>query len=323
MKPVRSSITVAAVAAILATTAVPLSGDALDSSTPAPTGQSSRSSTFHYITAVSPNGRYFVDQAGAPIAMFEDHQWNLIARGGEWDETGAGTTPLSVFQGYAATQAANGFNAVEVLAIDSNQGGAAGPFQDGRTWDGLTPWVGGAIGVLNNAYWSRVDNFIDAMAAQGITVVLNLVASYNSAGGTAFAGLNATNGATYGAAIGNRYRDKPNIIYQFGVDDFGFADVNYAAIANAIQATGDTHLITEQNMAESNTRTDSSDTAVGTFGTSTDAAYDEVYSYNATYVEVERAYRLSSPSVRPTFMANGYYDQGGTSGTPTGTCWPT
>ena len=109
--------------------------------------------------------------------------------------------------------------------------------------------------------------------AQGITVVLNLVALVQPApGGTAFAGLNATNGATYGAAIGNRYRDKPNIIYQFGVDDFGFADVNYACHRHAIQATGEHDGITEQNMAESNTRTDSSDTAVGTLSaTSTDA----------------------------------------------------
>ncbi len=77
----RLSITVAIVATVAATMAVPLTP--LDAGAAGPgaanvvadpaalplAGQTSSSSTFHYITAVSPNGRYFVDQAGDPIAI--------------------------------------------------------------------------------------------------------------------------------------------------------------------------------------------------------------------------------------------------------------
>jgi hypothetical protein len=266
--------------------------------------------------AVSSNGRYLVDQFGDPIPLFWDHQWNLIARAGEWNETGVGTTtPQSVFEGYCAVQAANGFNGVLTLAITSDQGGEAGPYTDGRTWDGVQPWGAGGVGDLNPPYWDRVDALVDACAADGVTVVLNLVSSYTTVAGTAFATLNSTNAATYGNAIGNRYKDKPNLIYQLGVDYFANNEPAFAAIVHGIRATGDTHLITTQYMAESNSRSTSNDVPTGPLGASADISYDEVYSYNASYVETERDYRLSSPSVRPTIFANGHYDQSSTATT--------
>ena len=313
----RLSITVAIVATV-ATVAVPLASVDFNTADPAtlpPAGQTaSAPPAYRFPTAVSSNGRYFVDQVGDPIPLFVDHQWNLIARGGEWDETGVGTTtPQAVFEGYAAIQAANGFNAVQVLAISS--AGVEPANADGSTWDGIVPFGTGGIGDLNEPYWSRVDAFLDACAAKGLTVILNLVSSYTLATGQAMNGLNTTNGATFGTAIGNRYKDTPNLIYQFGVDYFGSHEDDFAAITDAIQATGDTHLVTVQYMAESNTRTDSNDTPTDTFGASTDISYDEIYSYNANYVEVERAYQLSSPAIRPTFMANGHYDQSSTTST--------
>ncbi|MEO6509980.1 MAG: DUF4038 domain-containing protein, partial [Nocardioides sp.] len=199
-----------------------------------------------------------------------------------------------------------GFNGVLTLAV----GGASGSNQNGTTWDGIAPFSG-AIGDLNNAYWTRVDQFIDAMAAQGLTVILNLASSYAEASGGALTGLNPSNGAAYGTAIGRRYQGRPNIVYEFGVDDFGYADGDHQAIADAIRATGDTHLITVQYMAESNSRTDSSSQRIGTFGADADVDYDEIYSYNASYLETQRDYQLGGPT-RPTLFANGHYDQSGT-----------
>ena len=95
------------------------------------------------------------------------------------------------------------------------------------------------------------------------------MSAYTLYPGTAFADLNTTNGAAYGTAIGNRYKDKPNIIYHFGTDYFGTYEAQFAAIADAIQATGDAHLIALQNFPESNTRTASPDDhLIGPFGNS-------------------------------------------------------
>jgi hypothetical protein len=296
------SVAVAALAVAVAAVAAPVVETGAGSSRAA-----GGATTAHWIRAVSATGRYFLDQNGAPVALFWDHQWNLIANAGEWKELGAGTTPRAVFASYAAEQAANGFNGVLTLAVS----GAAGSHQNGTTWDGIAPFVSGAIGNLNNAYWTRVDQFIDAMAAQGITVILNLASSYAEASGGALSGLNPTNGAAYGTAIGTRYQGRPNIVYEFGVDDFGYADASYQAIADAIRATGDTHLITVQHMAESNSRTDSASSPIGTFGADADVDHDEVYSYNASYLETQRDYQLSGPT-RPTLFANGHYDQSAT-----------
>jgi Protein of unknown function (DUF4038)/Putative collagen-binding domain of a collagenase len=276
------------------------------------TGQADSATDFPWFRAVSDDGRYLVDQTGAPIPLFTIHQWNLVARAGEHDELGPGTTPQAVFQDYCRFVASKDFNAVLALAVSSDQGGVVGSPTDGRTWDGIKPWGPGGIGDLNEPYWQRVDQLVDACGAEGVTVILNLVSSYTLYPGTAFADLNTTNGGAYGTAIGNRYKDKPNIIYHFGTDYFGTYEEQFAAIADAIQATGDTHLIALQNFPESNTRTSSPDgQPVGSFGNSRTISYDDVYSYNASYVELERDWGLTSPEIRPTVFMNGHYDQSG------------
>lgn len=263
-----------------------------------------------YVRGVARSNRYLVDQTGEPIFPIVDHQWNLLCWGGGRNELGVGTTtPEGVYAGYAAARAADGFDGVLVMAINSNQGGEVGPFQDGRLWDGITPWGGGGIGDLNPAYWARMDSLINALGAQGITAWLLLISSYTTAAGTAFAALNTTNAATFGTALANRYRDFPNIVWQLGVDYFGDEEANFSAFATALRNAGDTHPLIVEYMAESNSRTDSSNSTTGSFGNSTAVVVDDVYSYNAAYLEVERSYQLSSPTLRPALYYNGYYDQ--------------
>lgn len=260
-----------------------------------------------FVSGVS--GLHFVDQAGAPILPVVDHEWELIGWGGGRNELGVGTTTVhGVFDGYGTIQKANGFNAVLIEAIDSDQGGPHGPNTNGATWDGINPWGAGGIGDLNSTYWARIDDFIQTSAAHGLTVFLGLISSYNLATGTAFAGLNTTNAATFGTAIGNRYKTYPNLVYHFGADYFGTEESEFGALVTALRATGDTHIITCEYMAESETRKDSSGTTTGTFGNSTQVQYDDVYTYNAAYLEVEKSYQQTSP-MRPTVYFNGRYDQ--------------
>lgn len=260
-----------------------------------------------FITTIDSTKHYFLDQYQNPILPLVDHEWNLMGWGGGRSELGGGTTPLGVFQGYASTQATNGFNGVLVLAVDSDQGGATGPFTNGNTHDGIAPFTG-SIGALNPTYWSRMDDLINSMAAQGITVFLNLVASYNIQGGTAFAGLTPTNATTYGTAIGARYKSFPNIVYHFGSDYFASFETELTNIVTALRAAGDNHVVLCEYMAESETRKDSAGTTTGTFGTGTSVDVDDVYTYNASYLETEKSYQQSSPT-RPTFYFNGRYDQ--------------
>lgn len=268
-------------------------------------------SQYQYVAGVDGTGRYFTDASGQPIFPVIDHQWHLIAWGGDRSELSPGTTtPLGVFQAYSAHQASKGINAALVMAICSDQGGPVGPFTDGRTWDGIAPFTGGAIGVLNNTYWSRVDDMLNSMAAQGITCVLNIIASYTIAAGTAMAGITTTNAATYGAALAARYKNFPNIVWHLGADYFATKEAEFAAIVTALRAGGDTHLVTCEYMAESDSSVDSSNAATGTFGRSSAMSYRDIYTYNAAYLETERAYALSAnPSVLPSLYFNGYYDQ--------------
>jgi hypothetical protein len=263
-----------------------------------------------YVAGVSRSGRYLVDQTGIPILPIVDHQWNLVCWGGGRSELSpATTTPELVFQGYAAHQASCGFNGCLFLAIGSDQGGEVGPYQDGRTWDGVTPWGGGGIGDLNPSYWARVDSLLNALAANGITAWVNLISSYTLASGTAFAALNTTNAATFGSALAARYAAYPNIVWQFGVDYFANFEAEMAAVVTALRSGGDSHPAIVEYMAESGSRVDSANAATGAFGTGSAVAFDDTYTYNASYLEVERSWQQSSPTVRPVMYFNGYYDQ--------------
>jgi hypothetical protein len=260
-----------------------------------------------FVTNVSNDNTYFVDQYGNPILSVVDHEWELMGWGGGRSEFG-GVTPQSLFDSYTSIQATNGFNAVLVETIDSDQGGPHGPFTNGNTWDGVAPWGAGGIGDLNPTYWSRLDYLINSCAAQGITVFLGLISSYNLATGTAFAGLTTAQATTYGNAIGMRYKNFPNLVYVFGVDYFGTFEAQFANVVTALRSVGDKHIVTCEYMAESETRKDSGGTTTGSFGTGTLVNYDDVYTYNVSYVEVEKSYQQSSPT-RPTAYFNGRYDQ--------------
>jgi fibronectin-binding autotransporter adhesin len=255
--------------------------------------------------ATSVSGRNILDQTGTPYFMSMYHLWNLICWGGGRNETGVGTTtPHSTFEAVATELEANGINTILVLAIGSDQGGEVGPYTDGRTWDGVAPWSGG-IGTLNETYWARVDDMIDVMAAHGITVFLNLISSYTIQTGTAFAGITNGQGTTFGTAIGNRYKNKPNIVWQYGVDYFDNIPSQLAAVQAAITAAGDTHLFTVEFMAESSTTVTSGNVSPGT--PPSGWSFSDVYTYNAAALEVRRAW---GSTTKPIVYANGHYYQG-------------
>lgn len=261
-----------------------------------------------FATSVSANGRYLLDQYGQPFLLRGDSQWDLFIWGGGRSEPPG--TPQGVFDAYASIRASKGFNSVLLEPLSSNQGGQLGPYQDGRTWDGIPPWGAGGIGDLNEAYWARLDGLLTALESNGITAVLNVISQYVLYAGTACAGLNTTNAATLGTALGSRYKNRPNIIWVFGVDYFGTFDTEFATCLAAMRAAGDTHLCSVEYHAETTTREVLVDGSAN--GTWMGGDIEDVYTYWYNYVGCEIAY--SNTPARPTLLMNGHYDQTGTSG---------
>lgn len=165
----------------------------------------------------SESGRFLVDGSGSPVFLNGDTAWSIVvsALPGEWEA-------------YFADRAARGFNAVIVNAIE-----ALFTADPPRTVDGLEPFSRpGDLTAPNPAYWERVDGVLDAAARHGIWVLLApLYLGYATPvyPGFGFTGREegwhqavreaGEHGArAYGAFLGQRYRDRENLVWVIGGD---------------------------------------------------------------------------------------------------------
>ena len=85
-----------------------------------------------YVTYVSRNRRYFLDQYGKPLLVKGDSPWALMTR----------LSPVQAKLWFMNRQE-HGFNAAIVSLIGSISNG--GPSDDGSTFDGLRPFIEGNI----------------------------------------------------------------------------------------------------------------------------------------------------------------------------------
>ncbi|MGB6833160.1 MAG: DUF4038 domain-containing protein [Candidatus Acidiferrum sp.] len=180
---------------------------------------------------VSSNGRYLVDEANKPFRIQGEAAWSLIANQIYADA-----------DKYLSNRQAKGFNTVLVELIEhkyaqggkgsnfsgvpANRGGAL-PFktrEGGGAYDGTSGTAD--FSTPNEAYFAFADSIIDLAAQKGMLV--NLVPMY-----LGFNGRNAgwwaelTNSVNtqevsynFGLYIGNRYKDRRNIIWVIGGDYF-------------------------------------------------------------------------------------------------------
>src|SRR5690242_3915867 len=109
-----------------------------------------------YVTYVSPNGRYFLDQYGKPLLVKGDSPWALMTR----------LSPVQAELWFRNRQE-YGFNAAIVSLIGST--GNGGPSDDGSTFDGLRPFTAGNILNWQEPYWQRVTAYLRMAADHGIT----------------------------------------------------------------------------------------------------------------------------------------------------------
>ena len=258
----------------------------------------------------SANGRYLVDNNNAPFLIIGDAPHSILANLNNSDAVT-----------YLADRNQRGFNAlwIELLCDSYTFGyGNEGQANYGRDVNGNNPFtstLGGGFYDLttpNETYWSHVDYIVQQAAKNGLQCVFTPL----DQGGWTQTSL--VNGSTrcqqYGQFLGNRYKNYPNIIWNFG-NDFQLwrtplNDAVILAIADGVRSADSNHLITIQlDYFVSESQDDTNwIPRINTNG---------VYTYYPTYAETLVAY--NKPTIMPVlFLEENYEDENnvGELGTP-------
>lgn len=268
-----------------------------------------------YITGIGGSGAlsYFTDNNGMPRPAFGDAMWAWPGNAGRWN---SGNWQAD-FDTLISIRAGQGFTILYCKPIGTLQSNNIDDF--GQTFDGLFPFQGGtpATGVsgavpssgLTEAFWARIDYMLNSALNAGVTIFLNAT-GYSTdfdTGSTWASGLSGAEIQAYGAALGGRYQNQPNLMWSIEDDYFGGAtDSKLNSFLTGLRAAGDTHPITIENFPESTSRNDisSAGPAALPWGTS-HAQFNFVYSYNEEYYGVEEAYKESSPML--VMSADGFF----------------
>ena len=244
---------------------------------------------------VGASNRYLVDQAGTPFLVQADSPWDMIA----------GLNNNDVNQ-YLADRQSKGFNTLIVELMEHQFQSASNRYAAPTNNYGQPPFlVPGDFSTPNEAYFTNADWVIDQAAARGMVVVLFPCFLGFPNSGQGWYNEMLANGAQkckqYGQYVGNRYKNKPNIIWAM----YGDHDPNSSiqpmvdALSAGILSVDTNHLFTAQCQRNSVVR----DLLAG------DSAWlqlNTVYSDSLTYEGCLTAY-AKTPAM-PFFMIEGYYE---------------
>jgi hypothetical protein len=277
---------------------------------------------------VSSNGRYLVDQANRPFRIQGEAAWSLISN-----------LTYAEADRYLSNRKAKGFNTVLVELIEhkyaqggkgakingvpTNRGGAL-PFQaraGGGAYDGT--WGTADFSSPNEAYFAFADSIIDLAAQKGMLV--NLVPMYlGFNGGNAGWWAELTNSVNtqavsynFGLYIGNRYKNRKNIIWTIGGDYFPSSgsegEVRSLRLLEGVKAAGATQLWSGHWRASCLSTNEAAFAPLMNL--------NAVYTYGilghpgSTYDEARAAYAYSRP--RPAYIIEtGYEDEAWFPGDP-------
>jgi len=186
-----------------------------------------------YPVKVSMNGRSLVDQAGVPFLVNGDTAWTLVNH----------LSRAQVSQYFQDCQA-NGINAVMWEMIQPHTYPGQSPSAPNNA-EGNPPFnTPNDFSTPNAVYWDYVDFIVDEAAIYGI--VLFSFPSYVGQGDGWRNVMPSNDMTAYGAWIGNRYKDKPNIVWAGGGDNpvTGSLQTAHNAMMNAIKAADPNHIMT-------------------------------------------------------------------------------
>lgn len=244
------------------------------------------------LTGASVNGRYLVDQNGAPFLMNGDSAWDVATKLSAADQ-----------QTYLADRAANGFNTILTDLVGSS--GVMMGNANGSNWAGDVPFTDSNF-TPNPTYWSKIDTFFNEARANGISVMAIPVDAY--ATGSVFSSMTNAQAQAFGAFLANRYPQSayPGIMWMFG-NDYGDDGIGccghgflsqYQSLMSGLASTGGNRLTTVEEGFYESLSTDGN-----TIGPT--VSLNAEYSYHPTYAGVIRA---RSAKAIPVFHIEGAYE---------------
>ena len=268
--------------------------------TPTPAG------TPNFPLKISPNNRYLTDQNNVPFLMVGDSPWYLPSQlnNAEIDD-------------YLANRAAKGFNTIMVAIVDAY-------FSDNapNNIDNVAPFTTpGRFDTYNPAYFDRFDYILDQAASYGIVVIAFPTFLGYDCGrvGVAQWIINDTSAHlnAYMTFLGNRYKNKGNIIWTFGGDTDPFAcglNVKEDSAARALVAADPNHLVTYHTQYPKNVSRASAVTPWLAHGSVPSwLTLNTNYAHTNTVLAQAQTEYQRTP-VRPFFYIEGDYEHGGNVG---------
>jgi Protein of unknown function (DUF4038)/IPT/TIG domain/Putative collagen-binding domain of a collagenase len=260
----------------------------------------------------SGNKRYFVDQNGAPWMMVADAAHHLMP-----------AIPQSAVAAYLTDRKNNGFNTVNLYGMCAGSGTCPA---SGAAYDGKLPFLIGSsnatydLSTPNPAYWAEVDSVITQAANLGLVVLIDPIpwgVDFGTAMENTVSPVNyPQNDFSFGQFLGNRYKNFPNIIWQFGQDFRGSAlpsltFMDYMAQVMAGVASVDkNHLITCQ--LNYNRSYSQQGIPIGDSSYNSTLNTSFVYTYYETYDYVLAAY--NSSTTLPVFTGEDNYETANNTG---------
>jgi hypothetical protein len=190
-----------------------------------------------YPLQLGPTGRYLVDQAGKPFFLVGDAAWSLVS---QLSDTAADS--------YLTARQQLGFDLVLVNLIEHK-------FATNAPADiyNLQPFTGATFTTPNEAYFAHVDHILQTAAQKGLMVLLAPAYTGYQCGDEGWcAEMTAASNAamtTWGAYVGNRYKNYDNIMWLIGGDATPNATVKarLQAVVDGIQSVDTRHLFTAHN----------------------------------------------------------------------------
>lgn len=269
-------------------------------------------STAKWPIKLSPNNRYFVLQDGTPWIMVADAAHHMMP-----------ALPKSSLAQYLNDRVANGFNTINMYGMCAGAGTCP---TNGAANDGILPFTIGTdsatwdLSSYNTAYWAEVDNVITQAANLGLVVLIDPI-PWGVDFGTSMENITGpvnypTKDFNFGVFLGMRYRNFPNIIWQFGQDfrhnalpDATFMDY-MAQVMAGVASVDHNHLITCQlNFYRSYSQ---QGIPIGNSSYNSTLNTSFAYTYFETYDYVLAAYKDSH--TMPVFLGEANYETANNTG---------
>ena len=173
---------------------------------------------------VSDNQRYLVHQDGTPFFWLGNTAWLLPERLNR-DEV----------EFFLNREREEGYNVEQIQVLNAIPTfNIYGQPANDATFNFAPYTKAGTYG-----YWDHLDYIVDMAAANGIYIAMDCI------WGSQISKMDEKKAASYGKFLGERYKDKPNIIWMIGGDIMGDkGTASWDALARAIKKADPVHLMT-------------------------------------------------------------------------------